>query len=107
MFTDIKVLLGIKDNSKDNILNIYIRRAITTIQNYLNNDKFTKEYIEENFKDAIIAIVVNAYEIKQNGNGNIKSLTQGNRSVTYANNTAFYIDKDIASLLPQPYVKMW
>ena len=105
MLNDIKTLLGVKDNSKDNILSIYIRRAITTIQNYLNNEKFTKEYIEANFQDAIIAIVENAYHAKDSKN--IKSKTQGNRSVTYAENTAFYITDDIANLLPTPYIRMW
>ncbi len=105
MLVDIKTLLGITDNSKDNIFYIYIKRAVTTIQNYLNNEKYTKEYIEENFQDAIIAIVTNAYETKSSNN--IKSITQGNRSVTYAENTAFYITDDIANLLPQPYVRMW
>lgn len=105
MLTDIKALLGITNCSKDDILKIYIRRAITTIQNYLNNEKYTKEYIEENFQDAIIAIVTNAYETKNSNN--IKSVTQGNRSVTYAENTAFYITDNIANLLPTPYVRMW
>ena len=105
MLEDIKVLVGIKDDSKDDLISIYIRRAIKTIENYLNNEKFTKEYIKENFQDAIIAIVGNAYNLKDNKN--IKSVTQGNRSVTYAENTAFYITDDIANLLPTPYVRMW
>lgn len=105
MIEDINILIGIKDSSKDDLVSIYIKRAIKTIENYLNNEKFTKEYIEENFQDAIIAIVENAYNLKDNKN--IKSVTQGNRSVTYAENTAFYITNDIVNLLPKPYVKMW
>lgn len=105
MLDDIKILLNLNDDSQDRLLEIYIRRAVTTIKNYLNNDKFTPEYIQEHFQDAIIAMVVNAYKIK--GNENIKSMTQGNRSVTYAENTAFYITDDIANLLPTPCIRMW
>lgn len=105
MLEDIKVLLDIKDSSKDNLFHIYIRRAITTIQNYLNNDKFTKAYIEENFQDAIIEIVVNAYKMKDTDNK--KSKTQGDRSETYFDNTSFCITESVANLLPPPYIRMW
>ncbi|ERI90989.1 hypothetical protein HMPREF1982_03551 [Clostridiales bacterium oral taxon 876 str. F0540] len=101
---DIKTLLDIQDNSKDNIFNIYIRRATTVIQNYLNNSTFTGEYIETNFPDAIIDIVVNAYNFK--GKNNIKSITQGARSVTYSDNTAFCVTESVANMLPTPYLRM-
>lgn len=105
MLEDIKELLSIKDVSKDKILNIYIRKATTLIKSYLNNDEFTSEYIQQNFKDAIIDIVVNAFNLKDNKN--IKALTQGSRSVTYADNTAFAITDSVANLLPMPYIRMW
>ncbi|MCW6085576.1 MULTISPECIES: phage head-tail connector protein [Clostridium] len=105
MLEDIKELLSIKDVSKDKILNIYIRKATTLIKSYLNNDEFTSEYIQQNFKDAIIDIVVNAFNLKENKN--IKALTQGSRSVTYADNTAFAITDSVANLLPMPYIRMW
>ena len=101
MIDDIKVLIP---NADDKIINIYIRKSITLIQNYLNNDKFTKEYVEENFSDAIIDMVVNAYTWKDNSN--IKSMTQGARSITYADNTAFCITDSVANLLPMPYIRM-
>ncbi|AAO36100.1 hypothetical protein DP149_10225 [Clostridium tetani] len=105
MLKDIKILLNINDNSKDSILNIYIRKATTLIQNYLNNYNFKSDYIQANFKDAIIDIVVSAYNFKDNKN--IKSKTQGARSITYADNTAFTITDSVANLLPMPYVKMY
>ncbi|MBU5485966.1 phage head-tail connector protein [Clostridium sp. MSJ-11] len=105
MLEDIKTLLNIQDNSKDSNLNIYIRKAITLIQNYLNNSAFTVEYIQTNFSDAIIDIVVNGYNFKDNKN--IKSMTQGARSVAYADNTAFIITDSVANLLPTPYIRMW
>ncbi|KEH95744.1 hypothetical protein Z962_07925 [Clostridium botulinum C/D str. BKT12695] len=103
MLEDIKILLNINNNSKDSILNIYIRKATTLIQNYLN--KFTCDYIQQNFQDATIDIVVNAYNFKDNKN--IKSMTQGAKSVTYSDNTAFVITDSVASLLPMPYVRCY
>lgn len=105
MLEDIKTLLDIKDDSKDNILNIYIRKGTILIQNYLNNPTFTVEYIQQNFQDAIIDIVVNAYNFKDNKN--IKSITQGARSVAYSDSTAFAITDSVANMLPTPYIRMW
>lgn len=101
---DIKTLLNISDNSKVFLLNIYIRKATTLIQNYLNNPSFTVDYIQQNFQDAIIDMVENAYKWKDNSN--IKSITQGARSVTYTDNTVFVITDSIANMLPLPYVRM-
>lgn len=98
---DIKILLGIRDDKEDNILRIYIRKAITAIRYYLNNDKITDEYIKDNFQDAIIELVVNAYENKDNKN--IKSYAEGKQSTTYKDNTNFTITEDVANLLPVPF----
>lgn len=105
MLEDIKTLLNIQDNSKDSILNIYIRKSTTLIQNYLNNPKFTDDYIKTNFQDAIIDIVVNAYNFK--GKENIQTEIQGSRHVTYFNNTVFSVTDSVANLLPTPYLRMW
>lgn len=105
MLEDIKTLLEINDTSKDAILNIYIRKATTLIKKYLNNSNFDDTYIQTNFSDAIIDIVVNAYNFK--GKENIKSITQGARSVTYADNTAFCITDSVANLLPIPFIRMF
>ncbi|NFL87476.1 phage head-tail connector protein [Clostridium botulinum] len=106
MLNDIKELLGIKNESEDSKLNLYIKMAITLIKKYLNNENFDDSYIEENFSMAIILIVSNAYEYKKSGNkGNIKSISQGARNITYGDNTAFCITDDIKALLPAPYIK--
>ncbi|WP_050607260.1 phage head-tail connector protein [Clostridium niameyense] len=101
MLEDLQILIPNADTA---ILNIYIRKAITLIQNYLNNQNFTFDYIQTNFQDAIIDIVVNAYNFKDNKN--IKSMTQGARSITYSDNTAFAITDSVANLLPMPYIRM-
>lgn len=102
---DVKALLDIKDDEQDPRLNIYIRKATISIQNYLNNPNFTIEYIQNNFQDAVIDIVTNAYNMK--GKDNIKQEQQGSRNIVYKDNiTAFIITKSVANLLPLPYVRM-
>lgn len=111
MIDDIKTLLGIEDNSRDGILNIYIRRAVTLIKGYLNNSRFDNAYIQDNFQDAIIELVYNAYILK--GKENIQTETQGSRSITYktvtsyADGSTFAITDTIANLLPMPYVRIY
>ena len=106
MLENIKTLLGITTDKEDSKLNIYTKMAATLIKKYLNNDNFDDSYIEENFSIAIVLIVTNAYECKKNGSGgNIKSMTQGSRSVSYGDDKAFCINDDIKAMLPIPYIK--
>lgn len=109
MLDQVKEFLEIKsdDTSKDSKLNIYISTAEKMIINYLNNDSIDKDYVEENFGEAVVLMVSNAYEYqKANINRNVKSETQGDRSRTYIDaNTAFAITDDIKTLLPVPYIK--
>jgi len=106
MLDNIKILLNITTDKEDSKLNIYISMAVALIKRYLNNDAFDDSYIEENFSMAIVLIVTNAYECKKNGSGgNIKSMTQGSRSVSYGDDKAFCINDDIKAMLPIPYIK--
>lgn len=103
---DVKILLDIDDDSKDNELEIYIRRAVFTIKNYLNTDKFTNEDIKDKFKEAVILLVENAYTEKAQGAKGIKSKSQGARSITYSEDMGFTISDNIKSMLPVPYIRM-
>ena len=109
MLDQVKEFLGIKEDdiSNDSKLKIYISTAEKMIINYLNNDNIDNDYVEENFNEAVILMVSNAYEYnKANINRNIKSETQGDRSRIYIdNNIAFAITEDIKALLPVPYIK--
>lgn len=105
MLEDIKTLIGLTTDKEDSKLNIYISMAVTLIKNYLNNDLLEDQYIKDNYSTAITLIVTNAYECKRNGN--IKSITQGARSLTYGEDKAFCINDDIKALLPIPYVKLY
>lgn len=108
MLENIKTLLGITTDKEDTKINIYISMAKEIIKKYLNNESFDDSYIEENFSMAIILIVTNAYECKKNGNaGNIKSISQGSRSITYGEDKAFCINDDVKALLPAPYIKLF
>lgn len=109
MLDDIKTLLEITDTSKDNLLNIYIRKSTTAIKNYLNNDNFDDTYVQLNFQDAITEMVVDSYSISQkikNRRG-IKQDTQGPRTTVYKDDTqTFLINDTIKNLLPRPYLKL-
>ncbi|MBE6071045.1 MAG: phage head-tail connector protein [Clostridium butyricum] len=109
MLDQVKEFLDIKedDTTKDSKLKIYISTAEKMIISYLNNDGIDKDYVEENFGEAVVLMVSNAYEYqKANINRNVKSETQGDRSRTYIDgNTAFAITDDIKTLLPVPYIK--
>jgi len=105
---NIKTLLNITAETEDAKLTIYISMAITLIKKYLNNDAFDDSYIGENFSMAIVVIVTNAYECKKNGSGgNIKSMSQGSRSITYGDDKAFCLNDDIKAMLPTPYIKLF
>jgi hypothetical protein len=108
MLEDIKTLLGIADISKDSILNIYIRKATAIIINYLNNPTFDSTYVQSNFQDAIIELVVNAYSINTNTKTGIKQEEQGSRVTIYKDDTStFMITDSIKNLLPRPYIKLF
>jgi hypothetical protein len=104
ILSDVKALINTNKYS-DNIIEIYIRRAVVFIKNYLNNNEITSDYIEENYADAIILLVYNALSVK--GDENIQSKSQGQRSVTYktSTNDSFNITNDIKALLPLPRLK--
>ncbi|WP_252238985.1 hypothetical protein [Clostridium sp. VAP51] len=78
--------------------------SIVAIRNYLNKD-FTDNQIRKKFS---IAIKLIAENIKKSSNldKNVKSKTQGDRSVTFTDEYKL-ITPDIAMYLPTQYVKMY
>ena len=99
---DLLVLLD-ADESKYPLLTILKNRAITLVKNYLNSSVYDSVYIEDNFSDAIIELVCNAYMDK--GKSNVQAESQGSRSITYKSGTVA-INDDVKKLLPTPYVRM-
>jgi len=101
MIYKVKVLIG---DEPDALIQIYIDRAVISIKNYLNNDRLTNEYIIENFEEAVISIAEGLHKNKDSKN--IKSMSQGKRSVTYTDDNGSVITEEISRLLPSPYVRM-
>lgn len=96
---DIKTLLNITDTTQDNILNIYIRKAITLIKNYLNCPDSID--IQTTYTDAIIEYCVLAYN--KNGNEGLKMFKIAGNEQEFGDEG---LTKSIKDLLPFPYVKM-
>lgn len=107
LISNLEILLEkyIENTTDEGLFTLYIQRAVTLIKNYLNNDKFTTEYIKNNFQDAICEIIVLAYKSKDKEN--IKSITQGSRAVTYSDGTHFALSDNVKALLPKPYIKIF
>ncbi|MFL0251405.1 phage head-tail connector protein [Clostridium neuense] len=97
---DVKELKGWQDNSHDGKINIYIRRAVTLIGNYLNLGSNNGIDIENTYQDACIAYVMEQFDRK--GNEATKQYSQGSRSGTYENS----LSDNVKNLLPVPYARM-
>jgi hypothetical protein len=92
---DVKILLN-ADASKEPILNLYIRKANTLINNYLNVTVDSSTL----YPDSVIEYVVLCYRKK--GNEGLKQFTQGARSGTYEDN----LPQSVKALLPLPSIRM-
>ncbi|AKA71971.1 phage head-tail connector protein [Clostridium scatologenes] len=99
LLADVKTLLKIKptDTSKDDIINLYLRRGNTLIVRYLNNSTITDAtaYPEALIEYALVCM-------RRNGNEGIKQATQGNKSVTWEGG----LPDSVKELLPLPYIKL-
>lgn len=96
MLEDIKTLLGITDYSKDDLINLYIRKAQTAIKNYININ--ITDYLI--YQDAIIEYAVISFNKK--GNEGLKQFTQGSRSGSYNED----LPESVKVLLPLPSIKL-
>jgi len=100
---DVKTVLGLDslDTSRDNMLNIYIRKGVTLVTKYLN--KIVTEPpldVEATYPDALIEYVVMCYRKK--GNEGLKSYGQGSRTGSYGEE----LSDSVKSLLPTPSIRM-
>jgi len=91
VLSDLNILLG--DN--DAVLTLYIRKAVTSINNYLKT-----EILETDYEDAIIEFVTIAYN--KRGNEGMKQFSQGSLSGTYIDD----IPPSVKALLPLPKLLM-
>lgn len=93
ILADVKTLKRISDTSRDNEINIYIRRGTTLISKYLNG---SVSEIQDSYQDAIIQYVVEC--MNKSGNEGLKQFSQGQRSGTYGNE----LSDSVLALLPLP-----
>lgn len=73
---NIKTLLSISDNTKDNLLNLYLTRAEKFVKNYCNIDEIPVE-LDEVIEDIAV------YRYRMNGVENVKAESKGSLSETY------------------------
>ena len=73
---NVKTLLGISDNTQDNLLNLYLTRATSFVKNYCNIDEIPSE-LDEVIEDIAV------YRYRMNGVENVKSESKGSLSETY------------------------
>lgn len=85
--------------------------AINSIRYYLNvqnKPKWTDEYIKDNFPLAIKKIIEDTINLNNAKTVGVKSASEGNQSITFADNAeAFSINDSIKCLLPRPYIVGW
>ncbi|MBY6878676.1 head-tail connector protein [Clostridium botulinum] len=81
------------------------RKAVLVIRNYLNND-LEDDYILENYDLAVDQLVNNATKLENIKTPGVKSMSEGNQSVSFDSNP-WTITEDVKALLPIPYVRMW
>jgi hypothetical protein len=114
---DIKILQNIAptDISKDGLLTLYIRKAVTLITTYLNistvaittTDPITGIVttilpidVSTTYPDAVIEYVIIC--MNKRGNEGIKQGSQGSRSQSYGND----LPDSVIALLPVPYATL-
>ena len=80
------------------------RKAIAIIRNYLNVD-WEDTYILSQYDFVIDQLISNSKTSKR---ADIKSISEGNQSITYKDNSgAWTITDDIKTMLPKPYIKLF
>jgi len=85
--------------------------AINSIRYYLNvqnKTEWTDNYIKGKFPLAIKKIIEDAIKLNNVKTVGVKSVSEGNQSITFADNAeAFSINDSIKCLLPRPYIVGW
>lgn len=93
----LKLLLGITDDSKDALLNHFLEQAEHTACSYCNVDTLPEQY-----SGAVVDLAAHLYLVREDGN--IKTKTQGERTVGYFE--AVDIPPQIKAALPLPRVRV-
>ena len=85
-------------------ISIEEKKAIAVIKNYLNVE-WEDSYILSEYDFAVDQLIQNAKSAK---NADIKSISEGNQSISYKDNSgAWTVTDDIKAMLPKPYIKLF
>lgn len=80
------------------------KKAIAVIRNYLNVE-WEDSYILSEYDFVVDQLIQNS---KASKSADIKSMSEGNQSVTYKDNSGpWTITDDIKAMLPKPYIKLF
>lgn len=82
--------------------------AIEKIKGYLNvldNPKWTKDYVLNNYGIAVQLLIDKAENFKVMPG--VKSFSEGGQSMIFNDEGKWTITDDIKEILPTPYVRMW
>ncbi len=74
----VKLILGIKDSSKNDLLNYFIESTEQKILNYCNREDFPRD-----LDNVLVEIVVDQY--RQSNSGKVASVKRGDTQITYQN----------------------
>lgn len=104
VLTNLKALLGIKDNTQDSLLSIYAKESINRVLAYLlvSEEELGKMGLEV----TLSFIAKDLYSMSNGGGGKIASVQESDRSITYATGTT--VDGIISSYesVLRPYRKV-
>lgn len=85
-------------------ISIEQKKAIAVIKNYLNVE-WGEDYILSNYDFAIDQLIQNS---KISKSADIKSISEGNQSISYKDNSGpWTITDDVKAMLPKPYIKLF
>lgn len=85
-------------------ISIEQKKTVAVIKNYLNVE-WEDSYILSEFDFAVDQLIQNS---KNANSSDIKSISEGNQSITYKDNSGpWTITDDIKAMLPKPYIKLF
>ncbi|SCJ96111.1 Uncharacterised protein [uncultured Clostridium sp.] len=85
-------------------ISIEQKKAIAVIKNYLNVE-WEDSYFLSEYDFVVDQLIQNS---KTSKSSDIKSISEGNQSITYKDNSGpWTITDDVKAMLPKPYIKLF
>lgn len=99
--------LDLVDASNDKKLIRYINKSCVKIINYLNNKRLSIDKVIKYYPEAVIELTCNIYNSSQSESTGVKSIKEGDVSITYTDDKDVIFTQSIKDSLPLPYVSMY